>query len=73
MERLHRRLEGDGWDFVGGRYGEVELQSEMDLKAPGNTFGTCSHLMMRTECIDEEFDVVVVGLEVVEVVEPVGA
>lgn len=73
MERLRRRLEGDGWDFVGGRHGEVEVPSEMELEVPENAFGTCSRIMMRTECIDEEFDVVVLSLEVVEVVEGVGA
>jgi hypothetical protein len=43
-ERLRARLEGDGWDFVGGKYGEDEK-------------GTMKH--MQEETVDEEFDVVV--------------
>ncbi|KAF2728462.1 hypothetical protein EJ04DRAFT_569494 [Polyplosphaeria fusca] len=46
-ERLRSRLEGDGWDFVGGRYrGEVE---DAEAESVGE------------ESIDEEFDVVVLG------------
>ncbi|KAJ4293122.1 hypothetical protein N0V90_008404 [Kalmusia sp. IMI 367209] len=45
-ERLRRRLEGDGWDFVGGKYGEdgVALKEVVDA---------------NEEKVDEEFDVVV--------------
>lgn len=51
-ERLRRRLEGDGWDFVGGRYGEdANAVSDKDTASE--------------ESVDEEFDVVV--LPVVEV------
>lgn len=48
-ERLRRRLEGDGWDFVGGRYGEDgnALKDEADASAES------------AESVDEEFDVVV--------------
>lgn len=48
-ERLRRRLEGDGWDFIGGRYGE-------DGKIP-HEFDAGSE-----ESVDEEFDVVVLPL-----------
>lgn len=51
-ERLRRRLEGDGWDFVGGKYGEDgQGMKEMDCASE--------------ESVDEEFDVVV--LPVVQV------
>jgi hypothetical protein len=45
-ERLRARLEGDGWDFVGGKYGEEEtvLQDQSQ------------------ESVDEEFDVVVLPM-----------
>jgi hypothetical protein len=46
LERLKARLEGDGWDFVGGRYGEEEKA----LKAAADQI---------EESVDEEFDVVV--------------
>lgn len=52
-ERLRRRLEGDGWDFVGGKYGE-------DKGCVSSEDGSASE-----ESVDEEFDVVV--LQVVEV------
>ncbi|KAF2815466.1 uncharacterized protein BDZ99DRAFT_516186 [Mytilinidion resinicola] len=44
QERLRKRLEGDGWEFVGGRYGEGE---ELGVESEGSE-------------VDEEFDVVVV-------------
>lgn len=44
QERLRHRLEGDGWDFVGGRHGEEK----------------CALKEARIEeSVDEEFDVVV--------------
>ncbi|KAF2501892.1 hypothetical protein BU16DRAFT_522777 [Lophium mytilinum] len=43
-ERLRKRLEGDGWEFVGGRYGEIE---EVGVESEGSE-------------VDEEFDVVVI-------------
>ena len=46
LERLKARLEGDGWDFVGGKYGE----DEKALKEAALHTG---------ESVDEEFDVVV--------------
>jgi hypothetical protein len=46
LERLKARLEGDGWDFVGGRYGEEEKA----LKEAADRM---------EESVDEEFDVVV--------------
>ncbi|KAJ4374371.1 hypothetical protein N0V83_003112 [Neocucurbitaria cava] len=46
LERLRARLEGDGWDFVGGKY-------EEDKKALQEA---ASH---GEESVDEEFDVVV--------------
>lgn len=46
LERLKARLEGDGWDFVGGKYGE----DEKALK---------DAVMHTEESVDEEFDVVV--------------
>lgn len=48
-ERLRRRLEGDGWDFVGGKYGEdgTALKEEVDASVESE------------ESVDEEFDVVV--------------
>lgn len=45
-ERLRRRLEGDGWDFVGGRYGE-DGKALREMNADSE------------ESVDEEFDVVV--------------
>lgn len=49
-ERLRRRLEGDGWDFVGGRYSEDprDIPHETDTS--------------EGESVDEEFDVVVLPL-----------
>lgn len=48
-ERLRRRLEGDGWDFVGGKYGEDgKLLKEVDAESE--------------ESVDEEFDVVVLPM-----------
>lgn len=45
-ERLRRRLEGDGWDFVGGKYGEDgKALKEVDS--------------VSEESVDDEFDVVV--------------
>lgn len=44
-ERLRRRLEGDGWDFVGGRYSDEIID---DVENSG-----------EDESVDEEFDVVV--------------
>lgn len=46
LERLRARLEGDGWDFVGGKYGE----DEKALKEAAS---------QDEESVDEEFDVVV--------------
>jgi hypothetical protein len=46
-ERLRRRLEGDGWDFVGGKYGHTNMEDWPDT-------GSASE-----ESVDEEFDVVV--------------
>jgi len=51
-ERLRARLEGDGWDFVGGKYGEEEKVSQEAAS-------------QSEESVDEEFDVVV--LPVVQV------
>ncbi|KAH7078723.1 hypothetical protein BKA63DRAFT_250142 [Paraphoma chrysanthemicola] len=45
-ERLRARLEGDGWDFVGGKYGEDE---QLLQEAIGQ----------EEESVDNEFDVVV--------------
>ncbi|KAH7073254.1 hypothetical protein FB567DRAFT_196345 [Paraphoma chrysanthemicola] len=45
-ERLRARLEGDGWDFVGGKYGEDE---QLRQEATGH----------GEESLDDEFDVVV--------------
>jgi hypothetical protein len=45
-ERLRARLEGDGWDFVGGKYGEDEKTLQ---EATSQT----------EESVDDEFDVVV--------------
>lgn len=54
-ERLRRRLEGDGWDFVGGKYGEdgrvLQEAQEADCASE--------------ESLDEEFDVVVLPVAVV--------
>ncbi|KAF1842296.1 uncharacterized protein K460DRAFT_358924 [Cucurbitaria berberidis CBS 394.84] len=46
LERLRARLEGDGWDFVGGKYDE-------DKKALQEAAS------QSEESVDEEFDVVV--------------
>jgi hypothetical protein len=47
-ERLRRRLEGDGWDFVGGKYGEDgKTLQDVDVGSDGS--------------VDEEFDVVVLN------------
>ena len=46
LERLRTRLEGDGWDFVGGRYG----QDTKTLKESAS---------QDEESVDNEFDVVV--------------
>ncbi|KAG9189900.1 hypothetical protein G6011_06768 [Alternaria panax] len=48
LERLRTRLEGDGWDFVGGRYGD-------ETKNLGNEGRE------GEESLDEEFDVVVLS------------
>jgi hypothetical protein len=50
-ERLRARLEGDGWDFVGGKYGEEEAVLQ---EAIGQS----------QESVDEEFDVVVLPTRV---------
>jgi hypothetical protein len=48
-ERLRARLEGDGWDFVGGKYGEDEkVMQEAVSQSEGS--------------VDEEFDVVVLPM-----------
>ncbi|KAJ4357421.1 uncharacterized protein N0V89_001996 [Didymosphaeria variabile] len=51
-ERLRRRLEGDGWDFVGGKYGEDDAA----LKEAAETSEASQ------ESVDEEFDVVVLPM-----------
>ncbi|KAH8707044.1 hypothetical protein GQ44DRAFT_777538 [Phaeosphaeriaceae sp. PMI808] len=48
-ERLRARLEGDGWAFVGGKYGE-----------DGGTLQTTGD--QSEESVDEEFDVVVLSV-----------
>ncbi|KAF9735057.1 hypothetical protein PMIN06_000832 [Paraphaeosphaeria minitans] len=48
-ERLRRRLEGDGWDFVGGKYGEDDAALKEEAEASEDS----------QESVDEEFDVVV--------------
>jgi hypothetical protein len=48
-ERLRARLEGDGWDFVGGKYGEDEKAIQEALS-------------QGEESVDEEFDVVVLAV-----------
>lgn len=45
-DRLRARLEGDGWDFVGGKYGEDEKMLQEAVAS-------------SQESVDEEFDVVV--------------
>tara|TARA_R110002003_G_scaffold242_13_gene17332 strand:- start:25466 stop:26086 length:621 start_codon:yes stop_codon:yes gene_type:complete len=45
-ERLRARLEGDGWDFVGGKYGEDEKTLQEATS-------------QAEESVDDEFDVVV--------------
>jgi hypothetical protein len=52
-ERLRRKLEGDGWDFVGGKYGEDQKAGQLD-----DTSTT-------EESVDEEFDVVVLEVSCV--------
>lgn len=47
QERLKRRLEGDGWDFVGGKHGEDGKLSNSVAEARAQ------------ESVDEEFDFVV--------------
>jgi hypothetical protein len=49
-ERLRRRLEGDGWDFVGGKYGYTNEVEEWRSTGCGSE-----------ESVDEEFDVVVLA------------
>lgn len=46
LERLRARLEGDGWDFVGGKYDE-DKKALQEAASQGE------------ESVDEEFDVVV--------------
>jgi hypothetical protein len=46
-DRLKRRLEGDGWDFVGGKFGEE---------------GKAGEESMSEGSVDEEFDVVVLEM-----------
>jgi hypothetical protein len=48
-ERLRRRLEGDGWDFVGGKYGD-DGKLSIDVDAGSE------------ESVDDEFDVVVLPM-----------
>lgn len=48
-ERLRRRLEGDGWDFVGGKYGEQDAAIKEEAEASEAS----------QESVDDEFDVVV--------------
>ncbi|KAK7188543.1 hypothetical protein DPSP01_005509 [Paraphaeosphaeria sporulosa] len=48
-ERLRRRLEGDGWDFVGGKYGEDDAALKEETEASEGS----------QESVDDEFDVVV--------------
>ena len=48
LERLRARLEGDGWDFVGGKYDE-EKKALQEAAAAS----------LSEESVDEEFDVVV--------------
>lgn len=48
-ERLRRRLEGDGWDFVGGKYGEDDTTLKEEAEASEGS----------QESVDAEFDVVV--------------
>ncbi|KAF1941233.1 hypothetical protein EJ02DRAFT_207251 [Clathrospora elynae] len=52
LERLRTRLEGDGWDFVGGRYGDSKrtLQEAASHSINGEFDGIV---------LDDEFDVVV--------------
>jgi hypothetical protein len=50
-ERLRRRLEGDGWDFVGGKYGYANEAEEWRSTGCGSE-----------ESVDEEFDVVVLAI-----------
>jgi hypothetical protein len=67
-ERLRRRLEGDGWDFVGGRYGEGSRNVEMALGMSmmmGCEEGGGELKSEEEESVDEEFDVVI--LPVIEV------
>ena len=45
LDRLRQRLEGDGWDFVSGKYGEDGEALETEGESEGS--------------VDEEFDVVV--------------
>jgi hypothetical protein len=45
-ERLRARLEGDGWDFVGGKYGQEERPMQ-------------DAVIQVQDCVDDEFDVVV--------------
>ncbi|KAF2704982.1 hypothetical protein K504DRAFT_460769 [Pleomassaria siparia CBS 279.74] len=47
-ERLRRRLEGDGWDFVGGKYGYGTESVEWRTGAS-----------VGEEKVDEEFDFVI--------------
>lgn len=51
-ERLRRRLEGDGWDLVGGKYGEDETALKEETEASEGS----------QESVDEEFDVVVLPI-----------
>ncbi|KAF2877226.1 hypothetical protein BDV95DRAFT_589837 [Massariosphaeria phaeospora] len=53
-ERLRQRLEGDGWAFVGGKYGDGDADGGMDVLA-GLDSGS-------EESVDEEFDVVVLPM-----------
>lgn len=53
-ERLRRRLEGDGWDFVGGKYGYGNGEESWIVNRGGSGSGSSSE-----ESVDEEFDVVI--------------
>ncbi|ORX98291.1 hypothetical protein BCR34DRAFT_593216 [Clohesyomyces aquaticus] len=64
-ERLRRRLEGDGWDFVCGKYGEdgeeVYSYSAFQHQQPHHEDDSGS----GEESVDEEFDVVVLTIDAV--------
>lgn len=49
-ERLRRRLEGDGWDFVGGRYGEVKERGETGEELVDEEFDVVVLPVLRATC-----------------------